>query len=60
MPLKSWINDLMQWLREDASFGLFTFQELTRALAWLLEQPFIFARSLLSTGFRVGIGQDAV
>ncbi|HEX5795384.1 MAG TPA: ABC transporter permease subunit, partial [Geminicoccaceae bacterium] len=60
VPLKVWINDLMQWLRDDASFGLFTFQELTRALAWLLEQPFIVARSLFSTGFLVGIGQDAV
>jgi glycine betaine/proline transport system permease protein len=59
VPLKSWINALMHWLREDASFGLFTFQELTRAIAWLLEQPFILARSLLSTGFRAGIGQDA-
>ena len=60
VPLKVWINGLMQWLRDDASFGLFTFQELTRALAWLLEQPFIVARSLLSTGFVAGIGQDAV
>ncbi len=59
VPLKVWINGLMQWLRDDASFGLFTFQELTRALAWLLEQPFVVARSLLSTGFVAGIGQDA-
>ena len=59
VPLKSWINGLMGWLRDDATFGLFTFQELTRALAWLLEQPFLFARSLLSTGFRAGLGQDA-
>ncbi|MDF2782603.1 MAG: transporter permease subunit, partial [Geminicoccaceae bacterium] len=60
VPLKVWINGLMQWLRDDAGFGLFTFQELTRALAWLLEQPFIVARSLFSTGFVAGIGQDAV
>ena len=56
---RTWINGLMHWLREDASFGLFTFQELTRALAWLLEQPFILAKSLLSTGFVRGLGQDA-
>ena len=60
VPLKVWINGLMQWLREDASFGLFTFQELTRAIAWLLEQPFKLAISLFSTGFLKGIGQDAV
>ena len=59
VPLKDWINGLMHWLREDASFGLFTFQELTRAIAWLLEQPFILAKSLLSTGFARGVGQDA-
>jgi glycine betaine/proline transport system permease protein len=59
VPLKVWINALMQWLREDASFGLFTFQELTRAVAWLLEQPFKLAISLFSTGFLEGIGQEA-
>lgn len=30
VPLKGWINQLMGWLRDDATFGLFTFQELTR------------------------------
>jgi glycine betaine/proline transport system permease protein len=60
VPLKGWINALMTWLRDDASFGLFTFQELTRALAWLIEQPFRLAESLLSAGLVVGVGQDAV
>ena len=60
VPLKSWINALMAWLRDDASFGLFTFQQLTRAISWLIEQPFRLAESLLSAGFVVGAGQDAV
>ena len=59
MPLKSWINALMSWLRDDASFGLFTFQELTRAISWLIEQPFRLVQSLLSTGFVTGFGQSA-
>ena len=59
VPLKTWINSLMHWLRDDASFGLFTFQELTRAIAWLLQKPFDLALSLFSTGFQKGIGQDA-
>ncbi len=59
IPLKIWINRLMHWLRDDASFGLFTFEELTRAIAWLIEQPFLWARSLLSTGFLHGVGPDA-
>ncbi len=60
VPLKVWINDLMRWLRDDASFGLFTFGQLTRALAWLLQRPFEVALSLFSTGFLKGVGQDAV
>ena len=60
VPLKGWINGLMTWLRDDASFGLFTFQQLTRAISWLIEQPFRLAESLLATGFVVGAGQDAV
>ncbi len=59
IPLKVWINGLMHWLRDDASFGLFTFEELTRAIAWLIEQPFMWARSLFSTGFLHGVGPDA-
>jgi glycine betaine/proline transport system permease protein len=60
VPLKGWINGLMTWLRDDASFGLFTFQQLTRAISWLIEQPFRLAESLLAVGFVVGAGQDAV
>src|SRR5918996_483435 len=58
VPLKSWINALMSWLR-DASFGLFTFQQLTRAISWLIEQPFHLASVLLSAGFVSGLGQSA-
>ncbi len=60
VPLKIWINGLMHWLRDQATFGLFTFEQLTRAMAWLLRQPFDLALSLFSTGFLKGIGQDAV
>ena len=50
----------MKWLYEDATFGLFTFKELTRGLSWLLEWPLTLAKSLLSTGFLEGQGSDAV
>ena len=59
VPLKSWINALMSWLRDDASFGLFTFQELTRAISWLIEQPFRLVQSVLSAGFVTGFGESA-
>jgi glycine betaine/proline transport system permease protein len=60
VPLSGWINALMSWLRDDATFGLFTFQQLTRAISWLIEQPFRLAQSVLSAGFVTGFGQDAV
>jgi glycine betaine/proline transport system permease protein len=59
VPLKSWINVAMSWLRDDAGFGLFTFQQLTRAISWLIEQPFRLADSVLSAGFVAGAGQSA-
>ncbi len=60
IPLKYWISDSMKWLYEDATFGLFTFKELTRGLSWLLEWPLTLAKSFLSTGFLEGQGSDAV
>ncbi len=47
-PLKNHVSSAMKWLVEDASFGLFTFTEATRALAWVIEQPYNFVRALLS------------
>jgi glycine betaine/proline transport system permease protein len=60
MPLKSRISEFMAWLMEDATFGLFTFQELTRGIAWLLEWPLEAATSLLATGLLLGQGSAAV
>ena len=60
VPLSFWISDFKGWLINDASFGLFTFQELTRSISWLVEWPFKGARSLLSAGFVKGFGNEAV
>ena len=60
LPLKGWITDFMKWLVNDATFGLFTFKELTRSIAWLLDWPLQLATSLLSTGFVQGQGAQAV
>ncbi|MGF1609215.1 MAG: ABC transporter permease [Kiloniellales bacterium] len=59
LPLKSWISDFMKWLINDATFGLFTFKELTRSVSWLLEWPLNLATSLLSSGFLSGQGSKA-
>ncbi|TQV68342.1 ABC transporter permease subunit [Denitrobaculum tricleocarpae] len=59
LPLKRDISDAMKWLVEDATFGLFTFKEFTRGIAWLIELPYDFVRSAVIDGFTVGVGSDA-
>ena len=60
LPLAGWITDFMKWLINSFDLGLFTFKEFTRGMAWLVEQPYILVKSLLSTGFLRGVGSDAV
>ena len=59
VPLRFWVSDLMKWLVNDFDLGLFTFQEMTRSIAWLLEWPLRAAQSLFAEGFSRGIGRDA-
>jgi glycine betaine/proline transport system permease protein len=60
LPLKTQISAAMKWLVEEANFGLFTFRELTRGIAWIVEIPYDFARSALIEGFERGQGSNAV
>ena len=60
LQLKGEISAAMDWLVEEANFGLFTFRELTRGIAWLIEIPYDFARSALIDGFERGLGSNAV
>ncbi|RVU35140.1 ABC transporter permease subunit [Hwanghaeella grinnelliae] len=60
LPLDKWISDAMSWLVEDATFGLFTFRDVTRFISALIEAPYDIVRSLLIDGFAVGQGQQAV
>ena len=60
LPAMAWISAAMKWLINDASFGLFTFTDLTRGIAWLIEIPYDAALSLLSTGLMRGEGSNAV
>ncbi len=59
LPLKRDISDAMKWLVEDASFGLFTFKDFTRGIAWLVEVPYDFVRAAVIDGFVVGVGSEA-
>ena len=60
LSLKRDISAFMDWLIEEASFGLFTFTELTRGLAWLIERPYELAVGLFATGFLQGQGSEAL
>jgi glycine betaine/proline transport system permease protein len=60
VPAQRWISAAMQWLVEDASFGLFTFREMTRFVAAILDVPLAAATSLFTTGLLSGQGSSAV
>ncbi|MEE9427961.1 MAG: ABC transporter permease subunit [Paracoccaceae bacterium] len=60
LPLKDYVSAAMKWLVEDASIGLFSFTEFTRAMSWVIEQPYQLARALLAEGFMQGHGRRAV
>lgn len=53
------ISKSTKWLINDATFGLFTFTELTRGIAFVVEQPYNWALAVLSKGFMDGIGRRA-
>lgn len=59
IPFKTYITSAMKWLVEDAALGPLSFTDVTRAIAWLIEQPYRFVLSLLADGFKVGQGNTA-
>jgi glycine betaine/proline transport system permease protein len=58
--LKNQISGFINWLVDDATFGLFTFTEFTRSISWVIDKPYEIAISALSTGFLEGQGSSAV
>ena len=60
IPAARWITAVTKWLLNDATFGIFTFSEFTRFIAALLDVPYRFVLSLISTGFLRGEGSQAV
>jgi glycine betaine/proline transport system permease protein len=60
LGLNTAISDFMKWLVEDASFGLFTFKEATRAISSALDVPLTAATAIFSTGLLRGSGSTAV
>ena len=60
LGLDTAISSFMNWLVEDATFGLFTFREATRAISDFLNVPLKAATAIVSTGLLRGSGSTAV
>ncbi|MGC4023767.1 MAG: ABC transporter permease subunit [Mesorhizobium sp.] len=60
IPAAKWISDALKWLLNEATFGLFTFTQLTRFIAAVVDVPYRAALSLLSTGLLSGRGSSAI
>ena len=60
LPFKKQISDFMDWLVNTADLGFATFYEITRGLAWALEQPLNLATGIFATGILSGQGSAAI
>ena len=60
LGLDTAISNFMKWLVNDATFGLLTFREATRAISDSLAIPLTAATSIFSTGILRGSGSTAV
>ena len=60
LGLDTAISSFMKWLVEDATFGLFTFRDATRAVSAFLNVPLTAATAIFSTGLLRGSGSTAV
>ena len=60
IPAARWIGRATKWLLDEASFGLFTFTDLTRFIAEIIDMPYRVALGLLSAGLLSGQGSSAI
>lgn len=60
IPFKTWISAAIKWLVEEFDLGLFTFKQLTRGIAWLLDGPLWLARAILLDGVVIPLGGERV
>jgi glycine betaine/proline transport system permease protein len=60
LGLDKGISNFMSWLVDEASFGLFTFKDATRAVSAILDVPLTAATAIFSTGLLRGSGSTAV
>lgn len=60
IPFKTYISAAMKWLVEEAAIGPVSFTDVTRAIAWVIDQPYQFILALFAEGFQSGQGKDAI
>lgn len=60
LPLDNIISDFLDWLVQSANFYFFSFKDVTRAIAMVVEAPYQVLRNLLIEGFSNGHGNEAV
>ena len=60
LPTEDWISGFLDWLVNEAHVVFFTFRDLTRAIAAVIEAPYQFLRNLLIEGFQSGLGEQAI
>lgn len=60
LHIDNWISDALDWLVNTANFWLFSFRDLTRSIAFVIEVPYQFLRNLLIEGFQWGLGEQAI
>ena len=59
ISFKVYITAAIKWLIDSATFGIFTFNDLTRVISWIIEQPYNIILSLVAKGFYEGQGSQA-
>lgn len=60
LPIDGWISNALDWLVNTANFWLFSFRDLTRGIAFIIEVPYQFLRNFLIEGFQSGRGDQAI
>jgi len=60
LQVDEWISAALDWLVNTANFWFFTFRDLTRGIAFVIEVPYQFLRNFLLEGFDLGRGEQAV
>lgn len=60
LNLDGYISSFLDWLVESAGFFFFSFRDLTRGIATVIDTPYQILRNVLIDGFSSGYGDTAI